>query len=88
MAWTLQNRGKAVDVKEKSQPYLVEVDETSSQRGLIITLAVNATTVVRCPYTPLNVGFGNDFVFDYDKFKDGGPGFYLRPMVAGVVDII
>lgn len=72
------------DINGGNLPYVIEIDDKSAARGEVITLAANALTVFRCPETPLNIAFGNDIGIDRGTFKDGAPGFYLRPTLPGL----
>lgn len=63
-------------------PYLIEVTEESTKKGLIITLAVEQVTIIRCPEEPLQILFGNNEGIDVSETKPGRTEIYLRPRVS------
>lgn len=65
-------------------PYLIEVTEESTKKGLIITLAVEQVTIIRCPEEPLQILFGNNEGIDVSETKPGRTEIYLRPRVSSI----
>ncbi len=70
-------------------PYVVEIDGESAKNGSVITLAVNAITIIRCPEEPVNFYLGSSIGIDafqaaeFDKAL-GRNEIYVRPRVAGI----
>ncbi|KAF0250343.1 MAG: hypothetical protein FD167_254 [bacterium] len=70
-------------------PYIVEIDGESAKNGSVITLAVNAITIIRCPEEPVNFYLGSSIGVDafqaaeFDKAL-GRNEIYVRPRVAGI----
>lgn len=70
-------------------PYIVEIDNESAKNGNVITLAVNAITIIRCPEEPVNFYLGSSVGIDafeaaeFDKSL-GRHEIYVRPRVAGI----
>lgn len=65
-------------------PYSLEVNEESTKKGLIITLATDRVTIIRCPEEPLQVLFGNSEGIDINETKPGRTEIYLRPKLAQI----
>lgn len=65
-------------------PYSLEVNEESTKKGLVITLATDRVTIIRCPEEPLQVLFGNSDGIDLNETKPGRTEIYLRPRVAEI----
>lgn len=65
-------------------PYSLDVTEESTKKGLIITLAVEQVTIIRCPEEPLQVLFGNNEGIDVSETKPGRTEIYLRPRVPQI----
>jgi hypothetical protein len=65
-------------------PYLIEATEESTKKGLIITLAVEQVTIIRCPEEPLQILFGNNEGIDVSETKPGRTEIYLRPRVSSI----
>lgn len=68
-------------------PYRVEVGDGITPPGFIVTLAVGAFTVVRCPEPGLNLVFGNPADIEYQESVDGQRQYqlYLKPKRAGIL---
>ena len=69
-------------------PYMLEINEDSARNGAVITLAVNAITIIRCPEEPVNFYLGSSIGIDafqaaeFDK-ELGRNEIYVRPRIAG-----
>jgi len=69
-------------------PYMLEINEDSARNGAVITLAVNAITIIRCPEEPVNFYLGSTIGIDafqaaeFDK-ELGRNEIYVRPRIAG-----
>lgn len=67
-----------------SVPYTVDMNEDTVKKGGIITLAVDAVTIVRCPEEPLQILFGKSDGLDVSETKPGRTEIYLRPRIAQI----
>lgn len=65
-------------------PYSLDVTEESTKKGLIITLAVDQVTIIRCPEEALQILFGNSEGIDVSETKPGRTEVYLRPRLSSI----
>ena len=65
-------------------PYSLDITEESTKKGLIITLAVDQVTIIRCPEEALQILFGNSEGIDVSETKPGRTEVYLRPRVPAI----
>lgn len=65
-------------------PYSLDVTEESTKKGLIITLAVDQVTIIRCPEEALQILFGNSEGIDVSETKPGRTEVYLRPRLSAI----
>lgn len=71
-------------VESVSVPYTIDMNEESVKKGAIITLAVDAVTIIRCPEEPLQILFGKADGLDVSETKPGRTEIYLRPRIAQI----
>lgn len=66
------------------QPFALEIDDNATRRGVVITLAVNSFTIIRCPKPPLQVVPGNEEAVVWRETLPGQTDLYISATVPGI----
>lgn len=66
------------------QPFTLEIDDTATRRGVMITLAVNSFTVIRCPKAPLQIVPGNEESVVWRETLPGQTDIYITATVPNI----
>lgn len=66
------------------QPFTLEIDDIASRRGVIITLAVNSFTIIRCPKPPLQIVPGNEESVVFRETLPGQTDIYITATIPDI----
>jgi hypothetical protein len=66
------------------QPFTLEIDDAATRRGVMITLAVNSFTVIRCPKAPLQIVPGNEESVVWRETLPGQTDIYITATMPNI----
>ena len=66
------------------QPFSLEIDDNATRRGVMITLAVNSFTIIRCPKPPLQIIPGNEEAVVWRETLPGQTDLYISATIPNV----
>ena len=67
-----------------AQPFTLEIDDTATRRGVMITVAVDAFTIIRCPKPPVQVIVGNEQAVVLQETLPTQTDVYIAARIPGV----
>ena len=79
-----RNKNVAKSTAVVAQPFTLEIDDTATRRGVMITVAVDAFTIIRCPKPPVQVIVGNEQAVVLQETLPTQTDVYIAGKVAGV----
>lgn len=66
------------------QPFSLEIDDAATRRGVIITLAVNSFTIIRCPKPILQIIPGNEEAVVWRETLPGQTDLYISATLPNI----
>jgi hypothetical protein len=79
-----RNKNVAKSTAVVAQPFTLEIDDTATRRGVMITVAVDAFTIIRCPKPPVQVIVGNEQAVILQETLPTQTDVYIAGRIAGV----
>jgi hypothetical protein len=79
-----RNKNVAKSTAVVAQPFTLEIDDTATRRGVMITVAVDAFTIIRCPKPPVQVIVGNEQAVVLQETLPTQTDVYIAARIAGV----
>jgi len=79
-----RNKNVAKSTAVVAQPFTLEIDDTATRRGVMITVAVDAFTIIRCPKPPVQVIVGNEQAVVLQETLPTQTDVYIAGRIAGV----
>lgn len=79
-----RNKNVAKSTAVVAQPFTLEIDDVANKRGVMITVAVDAFTIIRCPKPPVQVIVGNEQAVVLQETLPTQTDVYIAGRIPGV----